>query len=572
MIEYERTRWGIRSIIHYRGSRIPQALMWAVPSALAASLLHVLLHRSGNVESIAAADLSAQVVGGYSAVLGFLVFFRAQKAYSRWWEGGTLLQQLRGEWFNAYSSLLAFSSSDADKREQVEKFEHLLVRLMSMLYCSALQQVSSPKCCGGLGGMSFEVIDFDGMDKESLQFLECCSDKCEVVLQWIQRLIVENINNGVLPIAPPILSRVFQEFSRGIVNLNNARKIAEFPFPFPLVQLITVLLVIQTVLIPSVCISALVSPVWAGLVTFLILFCFWCVHYTAEEMEMPFGNNDNDLPLEDMQADMNQSLKTLLERRAQLPPAFKYRAHIHGQCRATVMSVMSGSTRSSSRSMSVCSHLDVQLGCSKADTADDKDEVDTCCCVLVRDKTDREGEPKTIEEARKSLNLLHEQLKVPGRLSLGSEDAQRHRQGLAERHKQALKLAHREPETVDYEVATESKGHRAAQMLVIPHRKLRESRIHAAGPSEALSPVLSVDEEAASSTSSRCSPSSVTNLLRVNEAPASPPPVEGRRNSFQQTSAVDEEGREALARVELSWGHAVLQLMGLLHSLFRQRR
>lgn len=32
--------------------------------------------------------------------------FRSRIAYNRWWEGGTLLQQTRGEWFNGFSSLI----------------------------------------------------------------------------------------------------------------------------------------------------------------------------------------------------------------------------------------------------------------------------------------------------------------------------------------------------------------------------------------------------------------------------------------------------------------------------------
>ena len=38
-------------------------------------------------------------------------------------------------------------------------------------------------------------------------------------MQWIQRLIVDDIGNEVLNIAPPIISRVFQERFNGIVLL-----------------------------------------------------------------------------------------------------------------------------------------------------------------------------------------------------------------------------------------------------------------------------------------------------------------------------------------------------------------
>merc|ERR1719487_863410 len=80
-----------------------------------------------------------QIWTGYNSALAFLIIFRTQKAYARWWEGGTLLQQVRGEWYNAASSLIAFSSSDEEKSDQVRDFQHLMVRLMSLLYCSALQ-------------------------------------------------------------------------------------------------------------------------------------------------------------------------------------------------------------------------------------------------------------------------------------------------------------------------------------------------------------------------------------------------------------------------------------------------
>jgi hypothetical protein len=190
---------------------------------------------------------------------------------------------------------------------------------MSMLYCAGLQQVSTDPA---VPAEDFEIIDVTGLEVSTLAFLDEVNDKVEVVLQWIQRLIVENIKSGVLPIAPPIISRVFQEYSRGIVNLNNARKIAEFPFPFPLVQCITLMLCMHWLLVPLTCGTSIKSGWWAGLLTFVVVFSFWCIHFFSIELEMPFGRSTNHLPLQDMQADMNRSLTTLLHRYAQNPPKF----------------------------------------------------------------------------------------------------------------------------------------------------------------------------------------------------------------------------------------------------------
>merc|ERR1719345_532790 len=82
---------------------------------------------------------------GYTFVLGFLIVFRNNQAYSRFWEGATLFQQVRGEWLNATSSLVAFCDHSATRERDVNKFQHQLVRLVSMLHCSALQLVASVK-------------------------------------------------------------------------------------------------------------------------------------------------------------------------------------------------------------------------------------------------------------------------------------------------------------------------------------------------------------------------------------------------------------------------------------------
>merc|ERR1719183_274829 len=71
----------------------------------------------------------------YCFVLGFLLVFRTQIAYSRFWEGGSILQDMRSSWLNVTSSLVAFSTSKDDMKLQVEHFHHLLIRLMSMMHC-----------------------------------------------------------------------------------------------------------------------------------------------------------------------------------------------------------------------------------------------------------------------------------------------------------------------------------------------------------------------------------------------------------------------------------------------------
>merc|ERR1739838_338174 len=68
---------------------------------------------------------------------------------------------------------------------------------------------------------------------------------------------------------------------------------------------------------------------WAGLLTFITVLAFWCMNYIASEIEQPFGEDANDLPIPDMMRDMNASLWKLIQPLAQTPPSFAYEPDKH---------------------------------------------------------------------------------------------------------------------------------------------------------------------------------------------------------------------------------------------------
>jgi len=309
------------------GSVFPKACAWAVPSGILACCFQIIV---SNVPDIAdqvstVGNAGADILGGFFFILGFLLVFRSQQAYARWSEGGDLMHQLKGEWLNAVSCSLAFCSPDPSKRTEVLKFQHQLVRLVSLLYASALTRVCT------MHDEAFELIDLTGLDMEHLKFLHSseCYDNCEVVMQWVQRIILTADNKGTLKIAPPILSRVYNQLGDGIVKLNNAQKISEFPIPFPLAQMITVMLLFHWLITPLFCASIVKSPFWSGLLCFVVVFSYWSINYIATELEMPYGSDPNDLPLMEMQRQMNASLKTLMHADSLRCPEFQFDEEAH---------------------------------------------------------------------------------------------------------------------------------------------------------------------------------------------------------------------------------------------------
>merc|ERR1712232_1424850 len=108
----------------------------------------------------------------------------------------------------------------------------------------------------------------------------------------------------------------------------NARKIADFPFPFPYAQASMVMLLLHWALTPISCSMMFktmqLKPFIASLLSLLIIFFVWCINFIALQLESPFGDKDNDLPMEQMQRDWNQSLMVLLQKRGHRPPAFEF--------------------------------------------------------------------------------------------------------------------------------------------------------------------------------------------------------------------------------------------------------
>jgi len=323
MIDYNPGKWQVSFVLSCRGSAFPKALCWAIPSAAFSYCLHHLMERN--------LTMSVSQMASFNFILGFLVVFRTQHAYSRYWEGATIIQKVRGEWFNAISSCIAFCSSDPDPamQEEVIAFQHLLIRLASLLFCCSLQQISV------LEDEAFDVINLDGISEDSLQYLAGSPEKSLVVLNWIQRLIFQCLENGIITAPAPVASRIFQELSNGIVSIVEAQKITDVIFPFPYAQTVSVLLMIYSVFTPVVMATIMEDINWCSAVTFLSVLVFWTINYISSEIEMPFGDDPNDLPVARLAESMNVALATMMCPKARTPPLFNYNKKEHEDCQSS---------------------------------------------------------------------------------------------------------------------------------------------------------------------------------------------------------------------------------------------
>jgi len=136
--------------------------------------------------------------------------------------------------------------------------------------------------------------------------------KTTLCSMWLQEFIVrEHLAGSLGLVGPPIISRLFQFLSDGTVGYNQARKIMWIPFPFPHAQIAALFTWIGVFCVPMLLLQY-TNTLWNGSTfTFLTVLSLTGMHEVARELENPFRNNPNDLPLCTMQAQFNEALMTI---------------------------------------------------------------------------------------------------------------------------------------------------------------------------------------------------------------------------------------------------------------------
>jgi Bestrophin, RFP-TM, chloride channel len=158
---------------------------------------------------------------------------------------------------------------------------------------------------GVLGGVSDEEIRL-------LQSARGPYAKVALVSMWLEEFISrEYLHGSTGSVAAPIISRLYVLISDGAVAYNQARKIACVPFPFPTAQIASFFSLAIMFLFPLLY-DEYVNRYWfAAVMNFTTVLCFLGLHEVARELESPFINVPNDLPLTTFQAQLNEALVTM---------------------------------------------------------------------------------------------------------------------------------------------------------------------------------------------------------------------------------------------------------------------
>eukprot|EP00931_Biecheleriopsis_adriatica_P017628 TRINITY_DN12578_c0_g2_i1.p1 TRINITY_DN12578_c0_g2~~TRINITY_DN12578_c0_g2_i1.p1 ORF type:complete len:422 (+),score=93.58 TRINITY_DN12578_c0_g2_i1:100-1365(+) len=332
MIEYSVDSTRICFIFQMRGSVMGPSFLIALPSA-AISAVVVLADRYRKDTFPDAVDIEVDTAAWsmFISVVGFLLIFRSSTAYDRFWSGCEASYAMRAYWFDAFSSLMSFCSQSKADPKLITNFKHVVVRLFSMVHALALAELENNEDEEESLLNKLEVIDLAGLNPNSLRYVKACHARAELAFLWIQQVIVENIQNGVLSVPAPIMTRAFQEAATGMMGFHEAQAIVSVPYPFPFAQTTQLLLWMHW------CMCPLVTAVWVEHAQFAFLTCFvqvlilFCLNSISIQLENPFGQDDNDFDAPKLQALFNGELLALLSPDAGNLPSLSKAAELNGR-------------------------------------------------------------------------------------------------------------------------------------------------------------------------------------------------------------------------------------------------
>jgi ion channel-forming bestrophin family protein len=228
--------------------------------------------------------------------LGLLLVFRTNASYDRYWEG----RKLAGSMTNRCRDLC---------RQAVAYLQPAHVRTDVRRYlCAFIQLVIAA------------LRDEDKLDgtepflrPEERQSLEKVVHRAPTVTAWISQLLDGEVRAGRLS------EQRLQVFDQSLTALNDAlggaERIHRTPVPFAYAQHIKVLVLLFVSTAPFAIVDS--TKAYTSLAAGLLAFALFGIDEIGVEIEDPFGDDPNDLPMETIAAGIERATDDILQHGAQ---------------------------------------------------------------------------------------------------------------------------------------------------------------------------------------------------------------------------------------------------------------
>jgi len=226
------------------------------------------------------------------------------------------MQQLNGCFYDALSSVIAFTKMSKASEPEVAEFRRNMVCHFSLLtalcYHTLVVAEAAPDSEEfSKAAMDFHVLGMRYFGETQIEALKSAPCRPSLVFHWIQSSMVEAIPQ-VLNVPPPILGRAFNGLADGLIKFEDSTKVAFIPLPAQYTQVTLCLMSVHWIFAPLTACSFSGNPLMVCGLTFVFVFTFWLLFMLAEDMENPFGDDADDVPLVDHQRHINSRFRMLL--------------------------------------------------------------------------------------------------------------------------------------------------------------------------------------------------------------------------------------------------------------------
>ncbi|GBG88873.1 hypothetical protein CBR_g48485 [Chara braunii] len=144
----------------------------------------------------------------------------------------------------------------------------------------------------------FSLPVLGGISPEEREVLSQTEDRVHCVYCWLHRSLVARRTEGGIKVDAPVVSRIYQVLSDGMLGFENSYKLANTPFPFPYAQGISVFIyVLAFPITPAVAVAWIDSLWMSGLAAFLMILGYDMLNEVARDLEEPFRYDPNELPV-----------------------------------------------------------------------------------------------------------------------------------------------------------------------------------------------------------------------------------------------------------------------------------
>ena len=231
-----------------------------------------------------------------SVVLGLLLVFRTNTAYERFWEGriqwGTLVNTVRNL---ARTIWVAVEENDPKSKPEKETALRLLV---AFAVATKLHLRSEP--------VNHELAAF--LSQNKYEYLEQMNHPPLEIALWIGDYLQQQYKNNCVHAYQ--LTAMFKLLDTMVDVLGACERILKTPIPLAYSIHLKQLLLIYCLTLPFQVVMEL--GWWTGFIVGLVSFAVFGIEEIGIEIENPFGQDPNDLPLDNICTTMQINIDDLI--------------------------------------------------------------------------------------------------------------------------------------------------------------------------------------------------------------------------------------------------------------------